>query len=209
MEQILSNLSLETPGEGFIDITSDINNWILKNKIIQGILTISTQHTSCSLTINENADPKVLEDLSAYMKALVPEGGVKSINGQGNYISYQHSDEGLDDMPAHIKTTLTCSSLSLSINEGKLLLGTWQAIYLWEHRYSKHSRKICLHAIGEIQGHTTHHISTSNSNLLTRRNPSKLNDVVLQSHNPEDWSQEEGNETNVDLLIDRIHDLTN
>ncbi len=148
MKQILSELSVETPGEGFTDITSTINEWIVRNKISQGILVISIQHTSCSLTINENADPRVLEDLSSYMRALVPEEGVRPIGGEGQYFAYQHSEEGADDMPAHIKTALTCSSLSLSIDKGKLVLGTWQAVYLWEHRYLRHSRQICLHAIG-------------------------------------------------------------
>jgi len=149
MKQILSEISLETSGEGFIDITNKINCWLLKTNICQGILTITTQHTSCSLIINENADPKVLEDLSAYFKALVPEGSFQSLGATNKYFSYKHSEEGVDDMPAHIKTILTCSSLSLSINKNKLVLGTWQAIYLWEHRYKKNLRKICLHAIGE------------------------------------------------------------
>ena len=155
MKQILSALSIETPGEGFTDITSAINQWIVKNKIHQGILVISIQHTSCSLTINENADPRVLADLSSYMRALVPEEGIRPVSGKGPNVSYQHSDEGADDMPAHIKTSLTCCSLSLSIDNSKLVLGTWQAIYLWEHRYLSHSRKINLHAIGEILGSNT------------------------------------------------------
>ena len=150
MEQVLSELIIETTGEGFIDITSDINNWISSKKIIKGILIIATKHTSCSLTINENADPRVLTDLSAYMKALVPEEGFTSIDGKGSQRKYLHSEEGIDDMPAHIRTMLTCSNLSLSINEGKLVLGTWQAIYLWEHRYAKNSRKLNCHAICEI-----------------------------------------------------------
>ena len=151
MKQILYELSIETPGEGFTDLTSAINQWIEKSKIIKGILVLSIQHTSCSLTINENADSRVLKDLSSFMRSLVPEEGIRSINTQGEHLPYLHDDEGSDDMPAHIKTALTCSSLSLSINESKLVLGTWQAVYLWEHRYSKHSRKVCLHAIGEIQ----------------------------------------------------------
>ncbi len=150
MKQILSELKIETHGEGFIDITSTINKWIATNKISQGILVLSTKHTSCSLTINENADPKVLKDLSSYMKALVPEEGIRQINGKGAHISYLHSDEGVDDMPAHIKTSLTCTSLSFSIDKSKLVLGTWQAVYLWEHRYLNHLRTLCLHAIGEV-----------------------------------------------------------
>ena len=208
MEQILSELSIDTPGEGFIDITSAIKNWIANNKIQKGILVLFTKHTSCSLTINENADPRVLKDLSSYMKALVPEEGVKPISGKGDSISYTHDDEGVDDMPAHIRTTLTCSSLSLSINESELVLGTWQAIYLWEHRYSRHTRQLCLHAIGEVQEVNPSLTSESNSKLITRTNASKLNEVVLQRHNPTAWAEDGGNETNLDLLIDRIHDLT-
>ena len=151
MKQFISEISLETCGEGFTDLTNKINHWVLKTGIYQGIITITTKHTSCSLIINENADPKVLEDLSTYFKSLVPEGGFQFSNTQNKFFPYKHSEEGLDDMPAHIKTALTCSSLSLSINKNKLILGTWQAVYLWEHRYQKHFRKICLHAIGEDQ----------------------------------------------------------
>ena len=151
MEQIISSLSIATPREGFINITSEINHWIVTNKINKGILVLFVQHTSCSLTINENADPRVLEDLSTFMKALVPEEGINPMPGRKGHIPYKHSEEGADDMPAHIKTSLTCSSLTLSIDNCKLNLGTWQAIYLWEHRSQKHSRKIILHAIGEIQ----------------------------------------------------------
>ncbi len=165
MEQILSELSIDTPGEGFIDITSAIKNWIANNNIRKGILVLFTKHTSCSLTINENADPRVLKDLSSYMKALVPEEGVKPISSKGDSISYTHDDEGVDDMPAHIRTTLTCSSLSLSINESELVLGTWQAIYLWEHRYSRHTRQLCLHAIGEVQ--KVNPSLTSESNIIS------------------------------------------
>ncbi len=149
MEQFFSTITVKTSGEGFTNITNQINNWVFKNKINEGILIITTKHTSCSLIINENADPKVLKDLSNYMKALVPENNFKSLNGEGSAIQYLHTEEGLDDMPAHIKTSLTSSSLSLSIQNTKLLLGTWQAIYLWEHRESIHIREICIHAIGK------------------------------------------------------------
>ena len=147
---MLSKISFKTSGEGFIDITPSINHWIKHNKVRQGILVVSLQHTSCSLIINENADPLVLKDLSNYMNALVPQYCFKSLGEEGEQISYFHSQEGPDDMPAHIRTTLTCSSLSLSICKTKLLLGIWQAIYLWEHRQGKHSRELYLHAIGEI-----------------------------------------------------------
>ncbi len=150
MEQVLSEVIVKSSGEGFTNITPNINAWISKHKIKKGILVISTKHTSCSLTINENADPKVLKDLSAYMKGLVPEEGFMPINGKEERYSYLHSEEGIDDMPAHIKTSLTCSNLSLSIDNGELSLGIWQAVYLWEHRYSQNSRKLNYHAIGDV-----------------------------------------------------------
>ncbi len=150
MDQTLSELTFNTSGEGFNNITSCINSWIASKKIIKGILIISTKHTSCSLIINENADPNVLKDLSRYMKSLVPEKSFIALDGESNPKEYLHSEEGLDDMPAHIKTMLTCTTLSLSINQGELVLGTWQAIYLWEHRYTSHSRKLNFHAIGEF-----------------------------------------------------------
>ncbi len=150
LHQSMEQLDIKTHGEGFINLTPTINSWLAQNEITNGVLHITALHTSCSLTINENADPKVLEDLSSYMKALVPEEGFKSISGNGSSFNYKHSDEGPDDMPAHIRTALTCSNLSLSINSGRLLLGTWQAVYLWEHRSRRQFRKINLHAIGEM-----------------------------------------------------------
>ena len=93
---------------------------------------------------------RVLKDLSAYMKAIVPEGGFKPINGVGELREYLHSEEGLDDMPAHIRTTLTSNSLSLSIDSGQIEMGIWQTIYLWEHRSKSHLRNLTLHAIGHI-----------------------------------------------------------
>ena len=150
MDQILSNLSFETEGQGFTNITQKIQSWIKKKKIRQGILLIFLKHTSCSLIINENADNNVLKDLSNYMKAIVPEKEYFPINRSNCKIEYLHSDEGRDDMPAHIRTMLTSNNLSLSIVEGRLDLGLWQAIYLWEHRTSKKSRTLQLHAIGDI-----------------------------------------------------------
>ena len=150
MDQIISELAIETSGEGFVNITSQIQNWIKLKKIFKGILLISSKHTSCSLIINENADPNVLKDLSAYMRAIVPEEGFISINGDGKRKNYLHCEEGIDDMPAHIKTMLTSSNLSLSVDHGELNLGTWQAIYLWEHRFHRNLRRLNLHLVGEI-----------------------------------------------------------
>ena len=149
MKQILDELLVKTKGEGFSNITADLNQWINKNELQQGLLLVFLKHTSCSLVINENADPRVLEDLNSYMRILVPEKEIKSTNGE-TYI-YNHSEEGNDDMPAHIRTALTCTNLSFSINEGKLILGIWQAIYLWEHRYRNQMRRLSLHAIGETK----------------------------------------------------------
>ena len=148
MNQKLSEITIKTSGSGFVDITSLINEWIVNSDISQGILVITCKHTSCSLIINENADNRVLEDLSSYMAALVPEVEFHSLSRDRAGFKYKHADEGIDDMPAHIHTTLTCSSLSLSISSGKLLLGVWQAIYLWEHRYRSNLRQISLHAMG-------------------------------------------------------------
>ena len=151
MKQVLSNLDFETKGQGFTNITDHINNWIKNKKLKQGILLIFLKHTSCSLIINENADINVLKDLSNYMSAIVPEENYYPINKNDTRIKYLHSEEGLDDMPAHIRTMLTASNLSLSVNRGKLEIGLWQAIYIWEHRISNKSRSLQLHAIGDFE----------------------------------------------------------
>ena len=150
MEQVLSTLNFETKGQGFTEITRDVNHWIQNKKLKKGILLIFLKHTSCSLIINENADNNVLKDLSAYMKAIVPEEGLYSIDRSSKRIEYLHSQEGLDDMPAHIKTMLTSNNLSFSIVDSKLEIGLWQGIYIWEHRSSNKSRSLQLHAIGDF-----------------------------------------------------------
>jgi len=149
MRQSLCELSFQTPGEGFTNITAAINAEIAKSGMQQGICQIYVKHTSCSLTVNENADPRVLRDLTTYLRALVPQEGVRSISGQGALQTYAHDDEGPDDMPAHIRTALTCTSLGLSFDHGRLVLGTWQAVYLWEHRAFAHQRQLSFHLIGE------------------------------------------------------------
>ncbi len=150
MEQIFSTLDFETNGQGFTNITKDINNWIQKEKLKKGILLIFLKHTSCSLIINENADINVLKDLSAYMKAIVPEEGFYTNDRNSRKIKYLHSQEGLDDMPAHIRTMLTSNNLSFSVVDGELRIGLWQGIYIWEHRISNKSRSLQLHAIGDF-----------------------------------------------------------
>jgi len=151
MKQTLSSLYFETNGQGFTNITKDINNWIKNKKLKKGILLIFLKHTSCSLIINENADINVLKDLSNYMKAIVPEEKFYSIDKSGKKIEYLHSEEGLDDMPAHIRTMLTSNNLSFSVVDGELEIGLWQAIYIWEHRASSKSRILQLHAIGDFE----------------------------------------------------------
>tara|TARA_B100001250_G_C19606972_1_gene703193 strand:+ start:254 stop:715 length:462 start_codon:yes stop_codon:yes gene_type:complete len=151
MKQILSNLDFETNGQGFTDITKEINYWIKRKQLKKGILLVFLKHTSCSLIINENADINVLKDLTNYMKAIVPEEKYYPIDRSNNKIKYLHSEEGLDDMPAHIRTMLTSNNLSFSVIDGKLEIGLWQAIYIWEHRKSNKSRSIQLHAIGDFE----------------------------------------------------------
>ena len=150
MNQIFSCIDFQTKGEGFTDITAHINSWIQENKLVKGIIVIFLKHTSCSLIINENADKNVLKDLSNYMKAIVPEKKLFPIDRNNQKIEYLHSQEGLDDMPAHIKTMLTSNHLSFSIIDGRLTLGEWQAVYIWEHRTANKSRSLQLHAIGDI-----------------------------------------------------------
>ena len=149
MEQIFSELNFITNGEGFTDITDDLNLFIQKSNFRSGIFSLTLLHTSCSLTINENADPNVLRDLEKYMKSIVPYNSYTSLSKEREDVCYKHSQEGEDDMPAHIKTALNNTNLSLSFQKGKIILGTWQAIYLWEHRYSPKERSISIHIIGE------------------------------------------------------------
>ena len=149
MEQIFSTIKISTKGEGFIDITNNLNQFLKDNNLSSGILILSSLHTSCSLIINENADPKVLIDLQNYIKAIVPFNSYQDLKQNKKEIYYEHYEEGDDDMPAHIKTALTNTSLSLSFKDEKLILGIWQAIYLWEHRFGEKIRTLNIHIIGE------------------------------------------------------------
>jgi len=149
LRQSFHSLSLQTSGEGFTDLTDALNREIGSSGLNNGLANLVALHTSCSLTINENADPRVLEDLAAFLRALVPAAGVRPLSGQGDLRAWRHDDEGADDMPAHIRTALTATSLSLSFQQGHLLLGTWQAVYLWEHRARPHRRQLSLHLIGQ------------------------------------------------------------
>ena len=140
LRQHLQVLSFHTSGAGFTNITAALNAAIAASGLCQGVATLVCLHTSCSLTVNENADPRVLDDLAAFLADLVPSGDQRA---------YLHDDEGPDDMPAHIRTALTTTSLQLSVDRGRLLLGTWQAVYLWEHRRLGARRRISLHLIGD------------------------------------------------------------
>ena len=139
MKQEFYNLQIKTNGQKLYEFTNDSIKWISQNKFKNGILNLSIQHTSASLIIQENADPDVQTDLINYFDKLVP---------MDNKL-YVHTTEGKDDMPAHIKSALTNNQISLSIKGSKLLLGTWQGLYLFEHRLEKQNRTIIHHFIGE------------------------------------------------------------
>ena len=139
MINLQDELIIHTKGQGMYEITNTINNWIIKNTINKGQLNLFIQHTSASLTIMENASPDVLEDINFFFQKIVPEDSSL----------YKHGYEGDDDMPAHIKSMLTQTSLTIPINNKEMQLGMWQGIYLIEHRYSKYKRKIILSYIGE------------------------------------------------------------
>jgi len=134
-----NEIILNTRGQGLTEFTGAANAFVKQAGIVQGLLTVFVRHTSASLLIQENADPDVQRDLSAFFKRLVPDGDPLFI----------HTAEGPDDMPAHVKAALTQTSLSIPIIAGRLALGTWQGLYLFEHRAAPHSRKILLHIIGE------------------------------------------------------------
>ena len=139
MRQKFFNLEIQTNGQKLYEFTDKTEKWIKDNNFNNGILNISIQHTSASLIIQENADPDVKDDLIKYFDKLVP---------MDNKL-YVHTTEGIDDMPAHIKSALTNNQISLSIKKGLLLLGTWQGIYLFEHRIESQNRKIIHHFIGD------------------------------------------------------------
>ena len=139
MRQNFFNLVVNTSGQRLYEITDKTIEWIEKNNFTNGMLNLSIQHTSASLIVQENADPDVQKDLINYFDKLVP------MDDQ----LYIHSSEGKDDMPAHIKSALTNNQISLSIKESRLILGTWQGIYLFEHRLNSHKRTIVHHYIGD------------------------------------------------------------
>jgi len=138
MRQVQHKLALKTHGRGFHELTREAQRFVRGSGLSLGQLTVFCRHTSASLLIQENADPTVLDDLEAFFERLVPEGrGL-----------YRHESEGPDDMPAHLRAALTQSSLTIPFAEGELLLGTWQGVFLFEHRLAPHRREVILHAIG-------------------------------------------------------------
>ncbi len=142
IRQARKMLDIETAGQGFYELTDEIRTFVGGERIEIGLLTVFLHHTSASLMIQENADPTVQEDFLAFFKRLVPEDGR----------SYKHGYEGPDDMPAHIKSALTTVQLSIPVSAGQPDLGTWQGVYLVEHRYRPHRRRVTLHLIGGDDG---------------------------------------------------------
>jgi secondary thiamine-phosphate synthase enzyme len=139
MRQLHRSLRVATHGKALHDITRQVRDALAESRIQQGLVTVFVAHTSASLLIQENADPEVQRDLERFFARLVPDGDPL----------FRHVDEGPDDMPAHVRSALTQSSLGIPVLEGKLALGTWQGIYLYEHRDAAHTRKVLVHVLGE------------------------------------------------------------
>lgn len=139
MKQAHGELNVATRGKGFYDITREVRRWLSEQQIQSGLLTVFIRHTSASLTIQENADPDVRRDLNEFFERLVPE----------TTPWFRHTTEGSDDMPSHIRSALTSTQLSIPVRTGQMGLGTWQAIYVFEHRSESQHRHVLLHVIGE------------------------------------------------------------
>ena len=138
MKQEFFNFEINTYGQKLYEFTDQVNDWVKKNSFKNGILNLNVQHTSASLIVQENADPDVQTDLINYFNKLAP---------MDNSL-YTHTTEGKDDMPAHIKSSLTNNQITLSVKNGKIILGTWQGLYLFEHRLAHQSRKVIFHFLG-------------------------------------------------------------
>jgi len=139
MRQALGELQIATPGQGLVEVTAEVARWVAGQGIRDGLLTVFCRHTSASLTIQENADPDVQRDLDTFFKRLVAE----------DPSLYVHTIEGPDDMPAHIRSALTDVSLSVPVTGARMALGTWQGLYLFEHRHRPHQRKLALQLMGD------------------------------------------------------------
>jgi len=139
VRQAAGQVEVESRGKGLVDVSRRVEEWVAGHRMAQGLLTIFCRHTSCSLLIQENAAPAARRDLEAYFERIAPEDPER----------YEHGDEGPDDMPAHLRAALTQVQLSIPLMGGRLALGTWQGIYLFEHRRAPHRRTLALHLIGE------------------------------------------------------------
>ena len=139
LRQTTTTLTFETRGRGLLEITRPVLEWVTEARLDSGLLTLFVRHTSASLLVQENADPDVRGDLDRFFARLVPDGDPL----------FRHRDQGADDMPAHVRAALTAVQLSVPIVEGRLVLGTWQGLYLWEHRVRPHRREVVLHLLGE------------------------------------------------------------
>lgn len=137
LSQIVGHLRIETRSRSFVDVSAQLSAWLGANECLDGLLTLFLKHTSASLTIQENADPDVRADLAKALDRLAPEG-----------MHWSHATEGPDDMPAHVKTMLTGVNLAIPVEAGRMLLGTWQGVYLIEHRAQSHCRELALHFLG-------------------------------------------------------------
>jgi secondary thiamine-phosphate synthase enzyme len=138
VRQAVQTIAVSTRGRGLYEITREVAEWISGHRLHEGLLTLFCRHTSASLLIQENADPDVRTDLEAFFERIAPEGD-----------NYVHDAEGPDDMPSHLRTALTNVQLSVPVSGGRMMLGTWQGIYLFEHRRARHRREVALHLIGE------------------------------------------------------------
>lgn len=139
MRQHQATLMFDTNGQDLEDVTAEVEGVVTAAGIATGLVTVFVRHTSCSLLIQENADPDVRRDLLAFFRRLVPDGDRLFV----------HTAEGPDDMPAHVKSALTQTSLAIPVASGRLVLGTWQGLYLFEHRHAAHRRSVVVHVIGE------------------------------------------------------------
>ena len=139
LRQAVHEIRIRTQGRGLYEITDEVTDWIRQERFQTGLLTLHIRHTSASLLIQENADPDVRRDLESFFSRLVRDGDPLFI----------HTAEGEDDMPAHVRAALTAVNLSVPVAQGRLVLGTWQGIYLWEHRRAPHQRSVTLHCLGE------------------------------------------------------------
>lgn len=139
MKQHHHELTVQTTGRGLFDVTRQLEKFIASHGANSGLLTVFIKHTSASLVVQENSDPSVRDDLERFFAALVPDGDPR----------FAHDAEGPDDMPSHVRAALTQTSLTMPVHKGSLSLGTWQAVYVYEHRHAAHRRTLALHFLGE------------------------------------------------------------